>query len=131
MIQRSELVQGDAGFRVSSTVDPRDVPDRSLFANSKLSTTDTEASLTYSTLHILHPSILVLTKPKPWYTSQLFQDLAVYMRSRAHLTDIMSALQWLSDEELRIDLDAYSGVPRRELMQLLCKLYTAHRQARP
>lgn len=53
------------------------------------------------------------------------------MRSRAHLTDLMSALEWLPDEELRIDLDAYPGVPRRELMQLLCKFYTAHRQARP
>lgn len=33
--------------------------------------------------------------------------------------------------KLRIDLDTYPGVPKQELMQLFCKLYRAHRQARP
>ncbi|KGO44343.1 hypothetical protein PEXP_000340 [Penicillium expansum] len=66
------------------TIDPRDVPDRSLFAK----------------IDILHPSVLVLTKLKPWYNSEISRDISAYMRSRAHLMDIMSGLEWLTDEEI-------------------------------
>lgn len=53
------------------------------------------------------------------------------MRSRAHLMDIRSALQWLSDEQVRIDFDGFPEVPKEELLRLLCKLYQRNPQARP
>ncbi|CAI7660574.1 unnamed protein product [Penicillium glandicola] len=91
------------------TIDPRDLPD----------------------LDIMHPSTLILTKLKAWYESEVSQNPSMYMRSRAHLMDIMTTLQWLSDEKLRINLAAYPGVPKTELLNLLGKLYRNHQQARP
>ncbi|KAJ5170055.1 uncharacterized protein N7500_002838 [Penicillium coprophilum] len=97
------------------TIHPDDVPDRSIYVK----------------IDIIHPSVLILTKLKAWNNAEMSHDPSVHMRNRAHLMDIMSALQWLSDEEMRIKFEGHPGVPKEEFLQLLCKLYRRHHQARP
>lgn len=55
----------------------------------------------------------------------------MHMCTRSHLMDIMASLQWLSDEGLRINLKGHPGIPRQELLRLLCKLYRIQHEARP
>ncbi|KAJ5404813.1 hypothetical protein N7465_006097 [Penicillium sp. CMV-2018d] len=97
------------------TVSPRDLPRRSIYAK----------------IDILHPSVLVLTKLKTWYAAEVSQEPSLQRHSRAHFVDIMASLQWLSDEHERINLEGYPGVPKNELLHLLCRLYQMHHQARP
>lgn len=92
---------------------------------------NTKPSLTYSIVDILHPSVLVPTKLKTWYAAEVSQEPSLQLRTRAHFVDIMASLQWLSDEHERINLEGYPGVPKQELLHLLCRLYQMHHQARP
>ncbi|KAJ6125620.1 hypothetical protein N7471_012937 [Penicillium samsonianum] len=88
-------------------------------------------SLTSSIVDILQTSILVLTKLKAWYASEVSEDPLVHMRTRAHLIDIMVTLQWPSNEQVCIDFDGFPEAPKKELLRLLYKLYPKNRQARP
>ncbi|KAJ5573574.1 uncharacterized protein N7459_008001 [Penicillium hispanicum] len=97
------------------TVSPKELPKRSF----------------HTKVDIIHPSVLILTKLKVWHAAQISQDLSLNMRTRARLMHIMAALQWLSDEGLRINLKGHPGIPRQELLRLLCRLYRVQHEAGP
>ncbi|KAG9224473.1 hypothetical protein CCMSSC00406_0007666 [Pleurotus cornucopiae] len=93
-----------------------------------------EPTLQFSTqdlpieLPVLHPSVLILTKLKRW--TNIFASSRPKSRKKAasDLVDITFLVQWLIQEELRIDFDLYQLSEGKERSVLLdyVRMYWDH-----
>ncbi|KAJ5385051.1 hypothetical protein N7517_002962 [Penicillium concentricum] len=84
-----------------------------------------------STMPILHPSILLLTKLLPWKEADQATRVARHMRARTDLLDIHTILQWLFDKDSTIDFSGFPAMPRGRLMCLIGRLYRVEKRTRP
>ncbi|CAP94821.1 hypothetical protein E8E15_005228 [Penicillium rubens] len=84
-----------------------------------------------TSMSIVHPSVLVLTKLKRWSTAEMATGEAYHQRASTDLQDILTILRWLEMHNLMINFAGLSGVPTSELLSLLAKLYWAQKEVRP
>ncbi|KAJ5406685.1 hypothetical protein PENPOL_c004G02284 [Penicillium polonicum] len=96
-------------------VNPEDLPGRRL--NTSIS--------------IVHPSVLVLTKLKCWSTAEVATRQAYHQRTRTDLADIFTILRWLERNRKRINFSGLPQVPKSDLLSLLAKLYWTQKDVRP
>ncbi|KGO77238.1 hypothetical protein PITC_093100 [Penicillium italicum] len=96
-------------------VNPEDCPGRRL--NTSIS--------------IVHPCVLVLTKLKCWSTAEAATRQAYHQRTRTDLADILTILSWLEQNKLKINFSGLPQVPKSELLSLLAKLYWTQKDVRP
>ncbi|CAG7959360.1 unnamed protein product [Penicillium nalgiovense] len=84
-----------------------------------------------TSMSIVHPSVLVLTKLKCWSTAEMATRQAYHQRARTDLQDILTILRWLEMNNLTINFAGLSRVPKCELLSFLPKLYWTQKEVRP
>ncbi|KAJ6137932.1 hypothetical protein N7471_004418 [Penicillium samsonianum] len=65
-----------------------------------------------TSISIVHPSVLVLTKLKCWSTAEVATRQAYHQRTRTDLADIMTILRWLEQNKLNINFAGLARVPK-------------------
>jgi hypothetical protein len=68
---------------------------------------------------VLHPSILVLTKLKRWATNVDSNRPKTVKKNSTDATDIRFVFNWLAKNDLKINLDHYSGKIKDDFIPLL------------
>ncbi|CAI7608857.1 hypothetical protein PCG10_008882 [Penicillium crustosum] len=81
---------------------------------------------TNTTIPIVHPSVLILTKIKRWYSVAESTRPQSIRKARGDFEDMRAILHWLAKNNLRIDFTAYPEKPKEELLPCFRKFYELH-----
>ncbi|KAJ5614723.1 hypothetical protein N7528_008377 [Penicillium herquei] len=84
-----------------------------------------------ATIDILHPSVLLLTKLRPWHKAFYATRHAEKWRAATDLEDIKTILRWLVHKKQNIDLGATSKNTAENFLKILGDLYVDVRDVRP
>ncbi|KAJ9480970.1 hypothetical protein VN97_g12546 [Penicillium thymicola] len=79
-----------------------------------------------TTIPIVHPSVLILTKIKRWHSLAESTRPQSVRKAGGDFEDMTVILLWLAENNLRIDFTAYPEKPKGELLPCFRKLYELH-----
>jgi hypothetical protein len=79
--------------------------------------------INFCLVHILHPSILILTKLKRWDKCYDSTRPKTMLKNQSDQRDIEFIIDWLAGKGMVIEFDKYQGKPKVELLHIVRRYY--------